>query len=165
MIYLIIGGRDGVRKRNIFFVVIGFLILLSLTGCGKKTAITTADFKSITESHSYTTVDVTSQYASYGNINEATVAQSPDGFQVEFYVLDDEGNATSMFNTNKSDFESYKGNYSSESSSSMSNYSSYTLTSSGYYMHLCRVDNTLLYVKVSDTYKDSVKDLINELGY
>ena len=56
-------------------------------------------------------------------------------------------------------------NSSSESSSSMGNYSSYTLVSNGYYMHLCRVDNTLLYVKVSDTYKDSVKKLINELGY
>lgn len=70
-----------------------------------------------------------------------------------------------MFNTNRSTFESYKGNSSSESSSSMGNYSSYTLTSNGYYMHLCRVDNTLLYVKVNDTYKDSVKKLIKELGY
>lgn len=153
------------KKRNILFGVVCFLMLFALTGCGNKTAITTSEFKSKTERLGYTNVDVTSQYASYGYIKEATVAQSPNGFQVEFYVLDDDGNATSMFNTNKGTFETYKGNSSSESSSSMGNYSSYTLNSSGYYMHLCRVDNTLLYIKVTDTYKDSIKSLIKELGY
>lgn len=153
------------KKRKFLFVVICFFMLFALTGCGSKTVKNTSDFKSIAENHNYTITDVTSQYASYGYIKEATVAQSSDGWQVEFYVLDDEGNATSMFNTNKSTFENYKGNSSSESSSSMGNYSSYTLTSSGYYMHLCRVDNTLLYVKVPDTYKDDVKNLVKELGY
>ena len=153
------------KNKSILFGVVCFLMLFALTGCGSKTAITTSDFKSKTENLGYTNIDVTSQYSSYDYIQEATVAQSSDGYQVEFYVLDDKGNATSMFNTNKSTFESYKGNSSSESSSSMGNYSSYTLTSSGYYMHLCRVDNTLLYVRVKDTYKDSVKNLIKELGY
>ncbi len=153
------------KKKNIFFGVVCFLMLFALTGCGNKNAITTSDFKSKTENLSYVTTDVTSQYASYGYIQEATIAQSSDGYQVEFYVLDDAGNATSMFNTNKATFESYKGNSSTESSSSMGNYSSYSLTSSGYYMYLCRVDNTLLYVKVKDTYKNSVKSLIKELGY
>lgn len=142
------------------------ITLFTLTACStSKIAITTADFKSKMENHSYTTVDVMSQYESYGYINEATVAQSPDGWQIEFYVLADEANATSMFNTNKLTFESYKGNSSTESSASIGNYSSYSLTSSGYYMHLCRVDNTILYVSVPDTYEDVLKDLIEELGY
>ena len=153
------------KKKNIIFTVFVFFMLFSLTGCGKKTVITTSDFKSKTEKIGFITTDVKYQYSSYEYVLEATVAQSPDGYQVEFYVLDDVGNATSMFNINRTIFEGYKGNSSSELSSSMSNYSSYTLTSSGYYMHLCRVDNTLLYVKVKDTYKDSVKDLIKDLGY
>jgi hypothetical protein len=70
-----------------------------------------------------------------------------------------------MFNTNKSTFESYKGNSSSESSANMSNYSTYTLTSSGYYMHLCRVDNTLIYVRVKDDFKKDVQAVIKKLGY
>lgn len=90
---------------------------------------------------------------------------SSDGWQVEFYVLDDSANATAMFNTNKNIFENYKGNSSSEKSSSIGNSASYSLTSSGYYMYLCRIDNTLLYVKVQDIYKDTVKDLVKELGY
>lgn len=140
-------------------------MFLVLTGCGKKTAITTDDFITLSKSKGYAISDVTSQYESYGYINEGTVAQSKDGFQVEFYVLKDEVYATNMFNTNKTNFENSKGNSSTSSSSSMGNYSSYSLTSNGYYMHVCRVDNTLLYVRVKDTYKATVKDFIENLGY
>lgn len=152
------------KKKNIFLGIICFLILFT-TGCGNKKAITTADFISKTKELGYESSDVTSQYASYGYIKEATVARSKDGYQSEFYVLDNKSHAVSMFNTNKSIFESYKGNTSAEASANLGNYSSYTLTSSGYYMHICRVDNTLLYVKVKDQYKDNLKKLINELKY
>ena len=153
------------KIKTILLSIICFLMLFTLTGCAKKTVLTTNDFVSIAKKLEYTTEDVTDQYASNNYIKEATIAQSSDGYQVEFYVLSDEGNATSMFNTNKADFESFKGNMSSETSVNLSNYSTYTLSSSGYYMHLCRVDNTLLYIKVQDTYKDSVKTLIDELDY
>lgn len=153
------------KKRNIIFGVICFLMLFVLTGCGNKKAITAGDFKTKTEQLNYTTTNITSRYASYNYIKEAIIAQNSAGYQVEFYVLDNVGNATSMFNTNKTTFESYKGSVSTESSTNIGNYSSYTLTSSGYYMHLCRVDNTLLYIKVKETYKDSVKSLIKQLGY
>lgn len=153
------------KKSRIILCVVCLLMIFSLTGCGSKKAITTDDFKSIAESSSYSIADVTSQYAEFNFINEATVAQSSDGWQVEFYMLEDKENATNMFNTNKSDFESKKDGFVTESSVNMPNYSTYSLTSGGYYMYLCRVDNTLLYVKVLDTYKDDVKALIKKLGY
>lgn len=139
--------------------------MLGVTGCGNKKAISTSTFKSITEENNYITSDVTNQSISYEYVNEATVAQSSEGFQIEFYVLDSESNAINMFNTNKDIFESYKGNTSTETSSNIGNNTIYTLTSNGYYMHLCRVDNTLLYVRVLDSYKDSVKDIIKKIGY
>ena len=52
-----------------------------------------------------------------------------------------------------------------EESIDINNYSSYTLKTGGYYMYLSRVDNTFLYVKVKDTYQDSVKKMVKELGY
>lgn len=157
------------KRRNAVISIISIITLLIATllmsGCGDKAAITTEQFKSIAEENNCSTADATSQYAQYGVIDEATIALSSDGWQVEFYVLTDETNAAGMFDTNKEIFESLKGNASAEASSSTNNQSSYTLTSSGYYMHLCRVDNTLLYVKVDDTYKSDVKALIDELGY
>lgn len=153
------------KIKKITFAVLCMLLMFTLTGCGSKTAITNDEFINKVESHSLTTTDVTSQYSSYDYVKSATVAQSSSDWQIEFYVLDDENYATSMFNTNQSTFESYKGSASSESSASMGNYATYTLTSNGYYMHLCRIDNTLLYVRVNDTYKDTVKDIIKDLGY
>lgn len=152
------------KKRNVILMMV-FIVLLALSGCGDKTAIATSDFTSVAESHSFITSDASSQYSSYEYIKEATIAQSPDGWQMEFYVLDNEANAVSMFNTNREIFEGYKGNSSGETSSSTGNQSSYSLSSSGLYMHLCRVDNTLLYVKVDADYKDDAKELIEELGY
>lgn len=140
-------------------------MLLTLTGCVKKTAITTNDFKSVANNHGYTISDATSQYAIYGYINEATIAKSSEGWQVEFYVLDDEASATNMFNTNKTLFEASKENSSSEKSLNSDHSSSYSLTSSDSYMYICRVDNTLVYVKVLEKYKNTVKDFIKELGY
>jgi hypothetical protein len=32
-------------------------------------------------------------------------------------------------------------------------------------MHLCRVDNTLLYARIPDAYKDDAKAIIKKLGY
>ena len=105
------------------------------------------------------------QYSEYDFINEATVAASDDKWQVDFYVLDDSTQAKDMFNNNKSIFESYKGKNSLESSTALGNYENYSLTSSGYYMYICRVDNTLVYASVIDSYKDEVKEFIEKLGY
>lgn len=153
------------KKKSIILGFMCLLIVFALTGCGNKKSITTDDFKSMAQNHSYTTTDVISQYASYDYIKEATVARSSNDWQVEFYVLDGNANATSMFNTNKEIFETYKSGSTSESSSNIGNHSSYSLTTSDYYMHLCRVNNTLLYVKVANTYKNEVTNFINELGY
>jgi len=149
-------------------VILGFLcavILFILTGCGDKNPITSSDFKSISENKNYTFYDITSQYAQYGYINSASVAKSSSGYQIEFYVLSDDSYATSMFNNNKTIFENYKGNSSVESSTSLANYSIYSLTSSGYYMYLAKIDNTLLYLRVDDDYKNEVKDFVKKLGY
>ncbi len=153
------------KKRNILIGLICLLMVFVLTGCKNKTAITTSDFKTKAEGLGYTTADVLDKFSTFEYVKEATVAQSADGFQVEFYVLDNESNATGMFNTNKTSFESSKSGVSSESSVNMANYSTYTLTSNGYYMHLCRVDNTLLYVKVKESKKDAAKKLIDDLDY
>lgn len=70
-----------------------------------------------------------------------------------------------MFDNNKSIFESYKIGLSAEKSTSFKNNSTYSLSSDGYYMYLSRVENTLLYIRVKDIYKDKVKTIVDKLGY
>lgn len=153
------------KRKNILLIVACIVMGFFLTGCGKKTAITTEQFKNIGNTNNFVVSDVSVQFSSYNYINEATIIQNPNGWQMEFYVLSDEGYANSMFNTNKNTFESQKENSSLESSVSIGNYSTYSLTSGDYYMYLCRVDNTLLYVRVEKKFKDSVNKIIDELGY
>ena len=153
------------KKRNIFLVIISFVVLLTLTGCMDKTVKNTSDFKSLSEKYKYTISDVTSQYSDNQKVKNATVAKSSQDFQIEFFVLEDEGIAGKMFYTNKTTFENSKSGASMQSSSSGENYQTYALTCNNKYMYLCRVDNTLLSVSIPSDYKDNVKKFVEELGY
>ena len=90
---------------------------------------------------------------------------------IKFYYKNKKGaittetDAKAMFETNRKSFENSKGSVSTEKSINLGNHSLYSVTSNGFYMYLSRIDNTLVYAKVSETYKDTVKDFINELKY
>lgn len=150
-------------KKRFAFVVVCVLMILCLTGCGSKEVITTDYFKTTAEKYNYTTLDVSDKFSS--GIVAATYAESSDGYGITFLTFEDESSAVARFNYQKSIYEKYKGSASSESSSNVNNYLTYTLTSGGYYMHICKVDNTMLYVRTSDIYKSNVKKMIKELGY
>ena len=145
---------------SIIFLV---LVLFMVSGCGNKKVITTREFKNITEQNGLSVLDAIDQFDS-DVIKEATLAYNDD-YKLEFYVLDSSDSAISMFNYNKNSFESKKSGVSSYLSTDLANYNIYMLQSGGYYMYLSRVDNTLLYVSVEDTFKESVKDIVKDLGY
>lgn len=153
------------KKKTILWGILSVLVIFMTTGCGKKDVLTTDSFSSISKNNDCAIYDISEQYAVYEEIEEATVALNDDGWQIEFYVLTDSEEASSMFLTNKTTFESYKSNSSAELKTAMGNYETYALTSGGYYMYVSRVDNTLLYLRVDDKYKDTVKSLVEELGY
>lgn len=140
-------------------------MLLFVTGCLKKNLISCDDFTEILKDNSYTVTDISEQYTTYDYIKNVVIAQSDDGFQIEFYVLESKDSAKKLFNNNLSKFESLKEGSSTEVSTNMINYSTYALTSGGYYMYISRVDNTLLYVNVDEQYKSEVKDIVKKLGY
>ena len=139
----------------VFFVVID----------KEKESITAWEFYDEMEDEGYVLVDITEQYAAYG-INEAYLAAKPDGsYQIEFYVLASESKAISMFESNKDYFQDRAGSKRVTSSYGFGNYDIYSLTSEGDFMYLCRIDNTLLYIDVDDSYKKEVKEIIDELDY
>ncbi len=153
------------KKKITIAVVISILTLFILTGCGNKTAASIETFEQVSKEHGNEIIDITDQYQSYENLEKVIISKNTDDWNVEFYILNSEDSARSMFNLNKETFEKEKKDISSQSSSSFGNYETYTLTTGDYYMHLCRVDNTFLYVKVNKENKDAVKKLIKDLGY
>lgn len=153
-------------KKKILILCSILICMFIFTACGSKTAINTDKFISTMESKGFVISDVTDQFAGVDFLNDVTVAMKDSGeYQIEFYNLKDESNAIEAFNINKEEFEKEKGSTSTESSASLKNYSTYSLTSNGKYMYVSRIDNTLIYLDVSKEYKDEVKEIINELGY
>ena len=150
------------KKKIIFFSFL-LLSIFMITGCGNKKVISTREFKNITEQDVLTTVDVKDQFSDE-SVVEATIAHNDD-IKLEFYVLNSETSAKSMFAYNKKIFEGRKSGVSKYISTDIGNSSTYMLQTGGYYMYLSRVDNTLLYISVSDQYKDNVKEVVKDLGY
>ena len=141
-------------------VVIVFLVL----GKGKE-SITASEFYDEMNDEGLMVIDVTDQYASYG-IDEAYIAvESNQEYQIEFYELSSVSKAENMIETNNEYFKDRAGSKRVTSSYGFGNYDIYSLTSNGDFMYLCRIDNTLLYIDVDDSYKDEVKEIIDELDY
>mgnify|MGYP004662872861 CR=1 FL=1 len=153
------------KKKFTIAVVISVLTLFILTGCGNKKAATVETFEQVSKEHGNEIVDITDQYQKYENIEKAIISKNTDNWNVEFYILNSNDSASSMFNLNKETFEEESEGASSQTSASFGNYETYTLTTGDYYMHLCRIDNTFLYVKVKKENKDAVKKLVKDLGY
>lgn len=153
--------------KIVSLVIVLLVILFSLAGCSNKEPITTEDFKTKMEAKDFSVQDVkSSQFSAYDYIEEAYVAIDSMGkYQIEFYVLTDESQATAFFNTNQELFENYKGNSSIESNVSIMNSSKYALTSSGKYMVVSKIANTAIYISESDTYKSDIEVILKELGY
>ena len=150
-------------KKKILFLGLFLVSIFMITGCGNKKAVSTREFINITEQDGLTTVDVKDQFSDE-SVVEATIAYNDD-YKLEFYILNSEASAKSMFSYNKNIFESRKSGISKYASTDIGNSSTYMLQSGGYYMYLSRIDNTLLYVSVSEQYKDNVKEVIKDLGY
>lgn len=143
--------------------VILFIVFNTLNK--EKTSISADTFENIMEGKGYILTETTSQFAQYTNyISKSYVAQKT-GYQIEFYELTSEENAISMYNTNKTTFESQNSNISASTTVGMNNYSTYSLTTNKKYKYLSRIDNTLVYVDVDKSYKDIVQDIMKEIGY
>ena len=141
---------------------------LSLAACDlSKDAVSAKKFAEAAEDLDLITQDATDQYGDIDFLKSSTIAASIDDdtvlWQAEFMVLKSEDDAESSFSKNKSNFEDEGSG--TEVSMNGLNYESFSKTAGGEYMYLCRVEKTLIYVKVDKEYKDDVSALIDAIGY
>ena len=144
--------------------VIGGILFSTLTK--EKDSITVSEFYNRMQEKGYIVQDAKSQFADYDYVKQVYIALNNDNtYQVEFYDLEDASYAVSFYKNNKAIFENSKGNSSAENNVEGKNHAKYTLSSNGQYMVVSRIDNTVIFVKVEDAYRDMVKSILNELGY
>ena len=146
-------------------LIICLFIIVILSGCDTKSAITNEKFIKEAKNNNYYVSDITSQYSGVSYIESANLAYVENEWQVEFFVFESTTKAMRMFDKNKEKFKSYRFNYSSEYDLNMNNYSIYSLTSNNKYMYISRVENTLIYVSTIEQHKDEVTKFIEKLGY
>lgn len=154
------------KAKKYLITIICILSLFIITGCGKKEALVTKDFNKICEDNDLIITDAKDQFEDVSYVKDASIASSIAGWQIEFFTFEDEEHAKDMFDKNKKDFEESKdGKIVTEKNINVENYSTYSLTTSSNYMYISRVDNTVIYLKVSESNKKDVEKIIKQLKY
>lgn len=138
---------------------------ISLSGCGKKKALTVDEVKSIVKKDGYSVNNNKSQYADYSDIEEALVVFNKDKVQFEFYVLNNEDNAEYMFDENVKGVSAEKAIGATETKNNGSNYHQYTLLSNGTYTYISQIDKTVLFATVEEDDSAYIMNIVNKLGY
>ncbi len=151
-------------KKRFLLITLLVMMMCFLTGCSKD-AKATGDFLELAGKYDLSVVDGMAHYSTYDFFEESHIAKSNKGWQIEFNVLKDNDSAKTTFETNKTLFEESKTEASIETSVNGSNYNKYGLTTGGYYMYISRIDNTFIYLRVEEKYKEEVKEIIKEFGY
>lgn len=153
--------------KKLFLVATLFISILVLSGCTNKKPISASDFYTKMKQKNFVLTDATSQFSAYDYVKKVYIAQSPDlKYQIEFYEMSDDNHATDFYNNNRKIFETSLGNVvKNKLDLNSGTVSKYRATSGGHFMALTRINNTVLFVRVSEEYGKAASSIIKSLGY
>ena len=150
------------------FTLIAFVLVMTLaalTSCSKD-AVSTADFIKAAEKHGCITEDYTDTESATDEHKALTAAiNEKDGWVIGFHEFKEESKAEQYFTMCKKEFLALEQGGSATTSSSGSNFDTYSLSSGGFYMYASRIANTVIYINVPNDCKDAVKAVVEEIGY
>lgn len=156
------------KSKTILLTIISCLTIFLSTGCFIKTKMTSQQFKEIFEQKGYEVIEITNEIEEkiydYNYVKEAYAAKKSN-YQIEFYEIIDEDYAKVFFDKNKKMFEKSKSNMSYETSNNLINNERYTLKTSGKYMVISRIENTIIYVNSSPSNKKQIDTILKEIKY
>ncbi len=138
------------------------LALVCLWGCSK-TPVTIDDFKKTMEKAGYAIIDASAQFDR--DVAESVTVARKDGHQIEFFLWTSEDNAITSFESNVSRLEKKQGGSKVTTSTSASNYSTYTLRVNDRFYAVSRIGRTMIYLNVPQEQKDTVSDILESMGY
>lgn len=155
------------KKIKIVMVFSLLLTVFLLTGCFNKKPISADQFRSVMESNKFKITDATHQFSSFSFVKKVFVASEQNyKYQIEFFEFSGDVNAKAAFDSNKSNFESFKNSVSKERIEiNGKDYNKYQIISNGKYMLTIRAKNIVLFVNASDKYSKEIKGYIKKLGY
>lgn len=146
----------------LIIVIVGF-VLYTISSRNKK-PLTSEEFISSMEANNHTVSDAASQYPQYDYVKSAYSAYTLD-YRIDFFILSDDEHAIEFFNINKSNFDLLATDTATTSFADIGNCTRYTIISSGRYMYISRIGNTVICINSSDTYQQTIQTLVSSLGY
>lgn len=155
------------KIRRVLLSISLFVGVLILTGCTNRKPITSNDFYNRMKTQNFVLTDVTEQYSEYPHMKKVYVAQSPNlEYQIEFCEISDNAKAKEVYESNKKTFETSLGNVvKAKLDYNNKNVQKFRAVSAGHFMALTRIDNTVVYVRVPETYYKTVSKILKNLGY
>ena len=153
------------KAKDLIIMTIFIFIILILSSFFLKRRIDTEKFISISDKYDLKIMDVTNQFAAIKTMKKATIAESKDAWQIEFYEFINKKEAKIMFQNNLQDYNNLKPGSVSSTKKDLLTSSYFTVVTSTRYYHVCRVKDTILYVNVPMEYQKDVEKIIKRLGY
>ncbi len=155
------------KKIRGVLIISLFMSIFLLTGCFNKKPISADQFKNTMEKKGFVISDATNQFSTYSFVKKVYVASEKEyKYQIEFFEFASDTNAQASYDSNKTNFESFKGSVSKENIKiEGKDYSKYQNISNGKYMLTIRAKNIVLFVNASDKYSNEIKSVIKNLGY
>ena len=154
------------KRKIISLAIIFIIVLIALTGCESKKAISVEEFDKVLNAKEYTVEENKEYYDTYIDILDGRKAKNSDKWEIDFYVLSGDKDAELMFEKDKNMLEVYKkGSAEIEIETTMPSYSMYQIVANERFGYVCKVGNTVLFVDTFETNKDEIKAIIEELGY
>lgn len=165
------------KKTKLIIIISILVVSIVLTTSGvilhilepaPKTALTTNEFKKIAKNNNLNVKNLELTDSSgnpNGNIKEAVNAKSEKGWQLDYYIIKNEKLAKNIFKDTKQIYLTFKNDLSEEQKKSKVNYDVFTMKTQTSFMHVCRVDNTVLAISADDDDEKRIIKIIKQLGY
>ena len=150
-------------KKIKILVLILLIVLLSACSLTKE-AIDEDDFNRIMISEGFKVTNVINEYVESSYFEEAFIAEK-DGYEIQFYELEDDSFAKKIYNANKQQMESAKDGTYMESNVDLINNNKYSVDTQGTYTVVSRIDDTIVYLSVNSKFKEEVNSILKKLGY
>ncbi len=148
--------------KNFKYLILLFLLLI-LTGCVNKKALSGDEFSNIMKKNNYK-VNVSLPEESY--IDKVLLA-SRNNINLEFYIMNNSSNANTFYKNNKQMLvQQKKGKY-KDNSKTKNNFESYKLEveNTKQFYYIAKIDNTVLFIQESSKNKKQLEDIIEKLNY
>ena len=152
------------KKISLLLLFICFLFVTGCTSNEEKVAKTLNDFEVACNNQGFIVTDNMGEYQNVDYITGSYIATLND-VTIEMVIYDNADNASKAQKSQIEVFNTMKGSGAVINKDKGKNYYKYDMVTNGFYTVNAKVDNTLIFSRVSVDNKDTIEKILNEMGY